>query len=217
MHSHENIGKVFDAWASNGRAQTMADGHQCGAQYGFSLLAVGSDHSYLDIGCGLGYAVRWAAQASASVRALGVDVSANMVEAARALSESVENARFRTGYFPDVVSGQSFDKIFSVEALYYLPDLGRALKDVYAHLEPGGRFVTVIDYYFENDACHNWSNRVGVPLILWSIDQWRAGLKDAGFIEIKAEQRRHPKTGDTDSWQQKYGSLILCADKPSQA
>ena len=214
-HSHQKIGEVFDHWASTDRAQKMADGHQFGAQYAFRLLDVGPQDRYLDIGCGLGYSVRWAAHVSSEVQALGVDISGTMVEEARRLSADLPNATFRQGYFPSVLAGETFHRIFSVEALYYLPDLTVALQQVFEHLRADGRFVTVIDYYRENEGCHDWVDRVGVPLVLWSIDEWTNGLSKAGFVNISAEQRRHPKTPETTAWQQMYGSLILCADRPS--
>lgn len=213
-HSHTKIGEVFDQWASTERAQKMADGHQYAAEIGFKLLDVQPRHRYLDIGCGLGYSVRWAASLDGSVDGVGVDVSGTMVREATALSEDYPNAQFRQGQFPDVVSGETFDRIFSVEALYYLPDLTEALAQVFAHVAPGGRFVTVIDYYRENEGCHDWSDSVGVPLVLWSVAEWQQGLAVAGFHNISAEQRRHPSSAYTVDWQETYGSLILKADRP---
>ncbi len=214
-HSHTKIGEVFDQWASTERAQRMADGHRFAAEIGFQMLDVQPTHRYLDIGCGLGYSVRWAASIHSSVDGIGIDVSNTMIEEANALSKSHANAQFRHGQFPDVVAGETFDRVFSVEALYYLPDLGEALSQVFAHVSPGGRFVTVIDYYRENDGCHDWSDSVGVPLVLWSISEWRQGLLDAGFEHVVAEQRRHPSDVATTDWQQRYGSLLLKGERPA--
>ena len=170
----------------------MADGHQFGAQYAFRLLDVGPQDRYLDIGCGLAI---WAlgAHVSSEVQALGVDISGTMVEEARRLSADLPNATFRQGYFPSVLAKETFHRLFSVEALYYLPDLTVALQQVFEHLRADGRFVTVIDYYRENEGCHDWVDRVGVPLVLWSIDEWTNGLSKASFVNISAEQRRHQR------------------------
>ena len=208
-----NVAKVFDSWAKSGRAQTMADGHVVGATRGFELLNVEAGHEVLDIGCGLGYAVRWAGEVSSRVRALGVDVSATMIEKARTLSADAVNTDFACGPFPEVVSTRRFDRIFSVEALYYVPDLAGVLTAVYEHLKPGGRFVTVIDHYRENPACHDWSQMVGVPLVLWSIEEWCAHLRQAGFVDVCAEQIQHPPSSTTQPWQEEHGSLILSAGR----
>ena len=212
-HSNDNIAEVFDDWAATHRAQQMADGHQFAAKDAFVRLDVKPGQRCLDIGCGLGYSVRWAAAVDASVHAIGVDVSKTMVTKARSASALVPNAQFFHGIFPDVVSKKQFDRIFSVEALYYLPDLQQALRDVFEHLAAGGRFVTVIDYYEENKGCHNWSKRVGVPLVMWSIEQWVKGMSEAGFIDVESFQLLHPPNDGPPSWQQKFGTLIISANK----
>ena len=58
--------------------------------------------------------------------------------------------RFFKESFPPAFKVRTFDRIFSVEALYYYADLQQAIEAVFAHLAPGGRFVTVIDHYEEN-------------------------------------------------------------------
>ncbi len=72
---------VFDDWARRGRAEGMERGHGPTARQGFDRLEVGAGTRYLDIGCGNGYTVRWAAAAGA--RATGLDVSAEMITRAR--------------------------------------------------------------------------------------------------------------------------------------
>ena len=208
------IANVFDDWAESGRADRMAEGHQFAATHAFDYLDVQADMSVLDIGCGLGYAVRWAASVDPTVSALGIDLAPNMIKKASALSTELPGATFRSGQFPEVVHGIEFDRIFSVEALYYMPNLDIALEAVVASLKPGGKFVTVIDHYFENDACHDWHEMVGVPLVLWSIEEWTAGLSRAGLEAIGAQQLRHPSTEQADDWQQSCGSLILWGMRP---
>lgn len=205
----KQVAEVFDGWAQSGRAQTMADGHIVGATRGFEILSIESGQRVLDIGCGLGYAVRWAGGISPSVKATGVDVSPTMIEQAAALSTDLTNTTFICGEFPEVVGVQQFDRIFSVEALYYVPDLVGVLKAVYNHIKPGGRFVTVIDHYYENTASHSWAEMVGVPLVLWSVSQWCDQLARTGFVNVESEQIKHPPSSTTQPWQEAHGSLIL--------
>ena len=134
---------------------------------------------------------------------------------ARRLATGVENATFDDAGFPDGVKNRYFDHIFSVEALYYSTDLERTLGEVYAHLKPGGHFVTVIDHYLENTESHHWHTTVGVPLILWSIEDWLQALCSTGLEQVGSEQLKHPQNDQEASWQQHVGSLILWGRKPS--
>ena len=140
-----------------------------------------------------------------------------MIEQATSLSVDLPNASFKCGEFPEVVGGERFDRIFSVEALYYVPDLAGVLDAVYKHLKPGGRFVTVIDHYQENTACHNWTEMVGVPLVLWSIPDWCKRLEMVGFVNVSAEQVKHPPSVTTQPWQETHGSLVLTGVRPLDA
>ena len=209
----KTIDEVFDAWALSGRAETMTAGHAFPASTAFERLSVRPGHRFLDIGCGLGYAVRWAASLDASVKATGVDLSANMIAASQAAAVGLPNATFLQGEFPTCIQGQTFDRVFSVEALYYYADLQQAIEAVFVHLAPGGRFVTVIDHYEENPACHSWSEMVEVPLVLWSMSEWEVSLKKAGFSTVTVTQLPHPKTPETAEWQEVHGSLIISGEK----
>ena len=208
-----DIGQVFDHWVESGRAATMTDGHQFSAALGFEALDIGRTHQALDIGCGLGYAVEWMAQSALDGKVVGVDLSSNMIAASRERCAQLRNTEFICGEFPGAVDGVVFDRIFSVEALYYSQNLRQTLNDVYSRLRSGGRFVTVIDFYRENAACHNWSERVGVPLTLWSIEEWAQQLVQIGFINVNATQHPHPAGPNTAEWQENVGSLLIVADK----
>ena len=195
-----DIGRVFDQWVESGRAATMTDGHQFSAALGFEALDIGRTDHALDIGCGLGYAVEWMAQTAVDGKVVGVDLSPNMITASRQRCRELNNADFICGEFPGAVDAVSFDRIFSVEALYYSQDLEQTLNDVFSGLRSGGRFVTVIDFYRENAACHNWSERVGVPLTLWSIEEWVQQLRQIGFVNVTATQHPHPAGPNTADW-----------------
>ena len=96
----QKVESIFDTWAENGRAEGMQEGHAVAAREALDALALGPSKRYLDIGCGNGYSVRWAAKIDASIQAYGLDLSAKMVERARRLSEGQENARFIHGPYP---------------------------------------------------------------------------------------------------------------------
>ena len=93
------VSEVFDRWASNGRADGMEAGHLPMARPAFEKLELTAGQRYLDIGCGNGYTVRWAA-AIEDVDAIGIDVSESMIKLARERSTHLANTRFIHAPFP---------------------------------------------------------------------------------------------------------------------
>jgi SAM-dependent methyltransferase len=209
---------VFDELAESGKAAGMERGHGVAARQAFEALAVGPGHHFLDIGCGNGYVVRWAAQVAPSVDALGIDVSAQMIALARALTSGQPNARFRRGSFPQIdLAAGHFDTIFSMEVFYYLPDPVVGLKTVSQLLAPGGRFACVIDYYQENVDSHGWPEKMGVAMHLMSSAEWRAAFEDAGLEVLQQERLRTPHPpGAPVTWQHTEGSLFTLGQRPGQ-
>ena len=204
------VTEVFDDWAERGRAEGMERGHNHAARAGFDLLALAAGNRYLDIGCGNGYSVRWAATAASSVRAVGIDIAPKMIERARSQSSSLDNCEFLCGAFPNnALKDSSFNCIFSMEVLYYVPDLEGAIASVARLLAPGGRFVSIIDHYAENVASHSWGPDMGLELHLKSAPQWRELFAAAGFADVEQSRVRAPAiAGEPESWKQTQGSLM---------
>jgi SAM-dependent methyltransferase len=209
---------VFDELAESGKAAGLERGHGRSARQAFEALAVGPGDHFLDIGCGNGYVVRWAAQVAPSVDALGIDVSAQMIALARALTSGLPNARFRRGSFPQIeLAAGHFDAIFSMEVFYYLPDPVVGLKTVAQLLTPGGRFACVVDYYQENAASHRWPEEMAVAMHLLSAAEWRAAFDEAGLEVLRQERLCAPsQPGVPDTWQQTEGSLFTLGRRPGQ-
>ena len=208
---------VFDEWADTGRGDTMAAGHEIAARYALKQLDLKPNTRFLDIGCGIGYSVRWAAEQNETIQAYGVDVSAQMIERARTLSTDYPNTRFINSAFPlPILKAKSFHNILSVEVFYYFHDLMWALLSTARLLVPGGLFACVVDFYEENTESHDWPKRVGVPLNLLSEKQWAAAMTDIGFELVLQERIRHPKINDEPlSWQHTEGSLLTIVRRPA--
>ena len=105
----------------------------------------GSDR-VLDIGCGTGQTTRDAARAAAGGSAVGVDLSARMLDYARrqAAEEGVTNASFeqvdaQIHPFPP----ESFDVAISRTGAMFFGDLTAAFTNIGHALVPGGRLVLV--------------------------------------------------------------------------
>ena len=211
---------VFDQWALAGRAEGMERGHGPYAQRGFGLLDLSKrPMRYLDVGCGNGYTVRWAAEllGEGEGLALGLDGSAEMVARAASLSEglpaSFVHAPFPDHGQPELLQASSFDGIFSMEVFYYLPDLPAGLAEVARLLRPGGRFVCVVDFYAENVASHGWPDDLGVPMTLWSKADWRSAFEAAGLAVVHQEQLRAAPGSDGGSWKETVGSLMTVGQR----
>lgn len=203
------VEELFDDWARRGRAEGMERGHTPAARRAFERLELHETAHYLDIGCGNGYTVRWAAQAAPGGMAVGLDLSGEMVRRAREMSAGVPHARFLQGAFPGTaLPGAPFDAIFSMEVFYYLPDLPAALTAVRSLLRPGGRFACVVDHYAENSASHGWSADLGVPMTLLSAAGWSEAFRRAGLEVIEQARLRSDPAAGGEPWKAIEGSLF---------
>ena len=204
-----DLTELFDAWAVNGRAEGMEQGHAIPARMAIDRLRLEPASSFLDIGCGNGYAVRWAAEASPRGRAVGIDAAPAMIERARAASARYPHAEFHVASFPSVpFADRSFDAIFSMEAFYYFPDLDAALRRVAALLRPAGRFACVVDFYLENAASHSWPDDLGVPMTLLDAAGWAAAFRKAGLSVHEQARLRTPPEQASAPWKHLEGSLL---------
>jgi SAM-dependent methyltransferase len=205
------IAAVFDDWAKRGRAEGMRDAHGPAARMGFDRLDLRPDGRYLEIGCGNGYAVRWAARACPEGLAVGIDAAVEMILRARELSAGLDNVEFRHGLFPGVeLPATEFDAIFSMETLYYLPEpsLDAALSEVARLLVPGGRFACVVNYYAENEASHGWPDDVGIEMTLLDAGGWRDAFGRAGLEVVEQTRLLVPADLATTQWHTTQGSLL---------
>ncbi|HJU20835.1 MAG TPA: class I SAM-dependent methyltransferase [Stellaceae bacterium] len=111
----------------------------------------------LDLGCGFGWFCRWArGQGAACV--LGVDISAKMLERAKAAGSDPAIRYVRADLERLALSAQSFDVVYSALVLHYIADLERLLTDVYRWLMPGGSLVFSVEHpIFTAPAAPQWS------------------------------------------------------------
>lgn len=98
-------------------------------------LAAQPGERILDLGCGDGQLTQRLAQTGAQVT--GVDASAEMAAAARALGVVAEVGNAEALPYPD----RSFDAAFSNAALHWVRNQDAMLAEVHRVLKPGGRFV----------------------------------------------------------------------------
>jgi SAM-dependent methyltransferase len=177
------------------------------AAYHERLLAaanITASDRVLDIGCGTGQTTRDAARTAGGGSAVGVDLSARMLEVARrrAEEEGVTNASFeqvdaQVHAFPS----ESFDLAISRTGAMFFGDLTAAFTNIGRALVPGGRLVLVA---WQPLPANEWIREISGalaagrdlpapppgapgPFSLSNPDRVRSILTAGGFTDIEME------------------------------
>ncbi|WP_284742508.1 class I SAM-dependent methyltransferase [Amycolatopsis sp. RTGN1] len=112
----------------------------------FRAAAIAPDDRVLDVGCGTGHVTLLAARRAERGNAVGVDLSAPMLERAHAdaAAQGIANVRFEQGDaqvhpFPDA----GFDVVLSRGGVMFFEDAVAAFANIRRGLRPGGRLVFI--------------------------------------------------------------------------
>jgi SAM-dependent methyltransferase len=111
----------------------------------FANAELADGMTVLDLGCGLGKQVLYiAARLSPATRVLGLDISAESVEAVNrtALERGLAGVTARVLGLDECVAalaGPKFDRILSTYSIYYSSDMVKLLRSLAELLTPGGR------------------------------------------------------------------------------
>jgi ubiquinone/menaquinone biosynthesis C-methylase UbiE len=136
----ESSRRHFDRWARRyerdpasrwlGRLQRAA----------LDALALEPSDRLLDVGCGTGAAIR---SAAATVeRAVGVDLSPQMVARGRELAAGIANVEIREGDAESLpFDDDSFTAVLCTTSLHHYPRPDRGIAEIARVLAPGGRAV----------------------------------------------------------------------------
>jgi ubiquinone/menaquinone biosynthesis C-methylase UbiE len=108
-----------------------------------------------------------------------------MIARAEALHSLTIRARYEVGAFERLDFKDShFDRVFSLEALYYAADLPQAIRECFRVLKPGGSIETLVDYYAESVASEPWAKAMGLALHRLSETGWKHAFETAGFRNL---------------------------------
>jgi ubiquinone/menaquinone biosynthesis C-methylase UbiE len=147
-------------------------------------LELQPQHDVLEIGFGGGAALALVAKQLTTGVASGVDFSPEMVTAAQSrFKNEISNGRIRV-QFGDVsqlpFSSASFDRVFTINTIYFWPDPSQAFAEIRRVLKPAGLAVI---------ALRSRENMQRVALTqhgfrLFDPDEVRQLMQDAGFHNI---------------------------------
>ena len=187
MSYMRKVRDVFDEWAESGKDLGMETGHADAVEemLEFSLkerLEIGEQFSFLDLGCGNGWAARNVYREPLCNRAVGVDGANKMIINARSrgLGEHYVHADLAT-YDPK----EKFDLIHSMEFVYYLADPKELIhRIVNSWLNKGGRLIFGLDFYFENTESHTWPKKLNIPMFMLKEIEWINLFKATGLKEV---------------------------------
>jgi ArsR family transcriptional regulator len=134
-----------------------------------------------DLGCGTGQVA--AALAPVVARVVGVDASAEMLQAARRRLRGFANVELRRGPLEALpIDDAALDAAAVVLVLHHLPDPGAALAEAARVLRPGGRLLLVDMLPHERE---DFRRRMGHVWLGFSEDLVGAELERAGFDEVR--------------------------------
>ena len=200
--------EIFGKWAEEGKDVGMEKGHATSVKdmLNFALQErtnIGKNFSFLDLGCGNGWAARKVAENTLCTDAVGLDGAEQMIINAKKIAGQVEYIHADiNSYIPN----RKFDLIHSMEVLYYLEDPSKKVKSFTNDwLEDQGRLIIGIDHYYENLDSHSWAEKVGTPMLMFKEAEWLDIFFASGLTDVKS-WRSNP----SEDWS---GTLVLTGKK----
>ncbi len=146
----------------------------------------------LDLGCGTGVLLRRALDSDSTRTALGVDISMDMLrQAAQRLPGTVPLICASSENVP--LRSASVDVVVSTNALHYMHDPIRMLREAYRLLVPGGTVII-------GDWCRDYWTMSALDRVLRWVDPAHVAtlngetlvrlIQDAGFQNVRLSRRR---------------------------
>ena len=198
--------------AESAPAEAVAASLGCGVPTAVAALADGE--IVLDLGSGAGADVIISARRVApSGRAIGLDMTDEMLELARAnaTAAGVENVEFCKGFIEDIpLPDASVDVVISNCVLNLSADKPTVLREVARVLRPGGRFAisdVIADADMDEATRQDMQQWTGCIAGALTRDEFEQGLRDAGLVDVEIDE--------THRVHEHASSAIIRARKPA--
>ena len=176
--------------------------HLFGLERGFQMVDPLPGTRLLDAGCGSGWLSRLVAERMPDCDVVGVDANPDHVDFAtqKAREAGLRNLTYEVGEIGDLPFGPgSFDRVWSLMVIMFLPDCRRALTDLARLLTPGGRLICAQ----QGDPVHQ--NAPRDPELEADLDIFRAGafpdwephalplmMKELGLVDLDVKIEADP-------------------------
>ena len=112
-------------------------------------LDIPEQSTIVDVGCGTGSALRYAAAKVKNGNLIGIDPVPRMIEIAKDITKKTEinyQIIFKVGSAEDLpVEDSLADIVFAFDSIDHWNDIQQGLKEILRILKPGGRFIIVKD------------------------------------------------------------------------
>ena len=185
----QKLQQEFNQWAAAGRGDEMESHHSDITEQTIALMGLEPADRVLDLGCGTGWASRRLAKLVPHGNVVGIDVADEMLRRAERASAGIANVRYVWGSAEQIpAADNAFDKILSVESLYYYADQGKALDEVRRAMAPGGRLFILINLYRDNHYSLRWVSELKVAVQAHSEAEYIALMKQHGFQSVEARR-----------------------------
>jgi len=169
-------------------------GLSCGNPTAFSGLKPGE--VVVDLGCGGGLDVFLAAaKVGPAGRAIGIDMTPEMIERARqnaakgAGGKPITNVEFRLASIDKLpLPGASVDCVISNCVINLVPDKRAVFREIARVLKPGGRLAVsdiVLKKSLPPELAGDLAAYVGCLAGAIGVEDYRSGLQEAGFTEME--------------------------------
>ena len=203
------IKNIFDIWAQNGHSEIMANEHSKTVLQFLQTFTFDKKFSFLDIGCGNGWIIRYIAKFNNCINAVGIDTSINMIKNAH-MRKNSNKENYIAADIKHWNPSLFFDYVFSMESLYYIVPMEIALINIHNLLKPSGKFICGTDFYSDNKASLSWPAYIKKPMDLRSLSEWKKMFKNIGF-KINYTQIQNPHSNK--SWKRKLGTFFIVGTK----
>ena len=190
-----------------------------------SRVSLRGDERLLDAGCGTGRLTRDLLEALPDGQVVALDVSQNMIDAARAYLEPDFRGRveFALCDLLELKFDQEFDGVFSTASFHWVLDHDRLFRNLYRALRPGGwlvaqcggarnieRLMARTHGLMENPTYAPYFVGYQSPWEYSDADTAAARLRRAGFEQIETNLEEAPTTfPNAAEFQQFVESVIL--------